>query len=584
MQYIIKQLLSYFTAHKLRYGIVFVFMVLACGMYVAPIYILRLFIDTIFQDSFTMALLIRYVSLFAGAILLGYLCEFIWTFFLFIGSYDLQRQLREQLMSHFLKMGAPFYQRFRTGDLMTRSSDDVQVMGMTVGYGLMVFLNTSLYLSFIVLMMAFTVSLKLTLIALLPMPILAYYIFKWGSQVDKVFTEAQNAVSEMNSEVLEIIDGIRVVRAFGLEKVTTQQFNKKTTETKHKNDVVSEIDSRFGPLITIILAISFVLSFGLGAVLVSQQQISIGAMVSFQIYLTMVVWPMISAGDLVNVMQQGAASWRRINTVLETGDTLEAAGTKQLESIQSIRFCDYTFHYPDVLRKALDSVNLTILSGTVLGVVGKTGSGKTTLLRQFGHRYPYSNQIPEINGLPLTAYTTASLRDKFAEVPQEHTIFSRTIRENLLFGNPDATEEELWRVLDMASFTDDITRMPQGLETLVGEKGVSLSGGQKQRLALARAFLRKSEILLLDDALSAVDAKTEQTIISNLKSTPDFPSSIIVTHRLSAITAADWIIVLEDGKIIQEGTHQELIALSGWYQDQYHHQQIKEDCLHVLND
>ncbi|EPH59585.1 MULTISPECIES: ABC transporter ATP-binding protein [Enterococcus] len=584
MKYVLKQLTTYFKEHKVRYTFVFVFMVIASAMYVAPIYILRLFIDALIQDNFDYSVLVQYVTLFAGAILLGYLAEFVWTFNLFIGSYDLQKQLREQLMSHFLKMGAPFYHRFRTGDLMTRSSDDVQVMGMTVGYGLMVFLNTSLYLSFIVAMMAGTVSWLLTLIALIPMPLLAYYIFKWGSQVDKAFTEAQNSVSEMNSEVLEIIDGIRVVRAYGLEGATTEQFQKKTLETRAKNNIVSEIDSRFGPLITIILAISFVMSFGVGAFLVANQTITIGAMVSFQVYLTMVVWPMISAGDLVNVMQQGAASWRRINEVLQTGDELETPGEADLQAINTIRFEAYHFQYPQAARYVLEGLDLTITRGEVLGIVGKTGSGKTTLLRQFGHRYPYSDQVPLINEQPLTTYQTTAVRNHFAEVPQEHTLFSRTIRENLLFGQPDASEKVLWEALEAACFSEDIKRMPEGLETVVGEKGVSLSGGQKQRLSLARAFLRNSEVLLLDDALSAVDAKTEQAIITNLKTMKQAPTSIIVTHRLSAITEADQIIVLEDGRITQRGTHQELIETPGWYQEQYYHQQLKEDDTSVLND
>ena len=424
----------------------------------------------------------------------------------------------------------------------------------------------------------------MTIIALIPMPLLAYYIFKWGSQVDKAFTEAQNSVSEMNSEVLEIIDGIRVVRAFGLEGATTKQFQQKTTETREKNDIVSEIDSRFGPLITIILAISFVMSFGIGAFLVANQQITIGAMVSFQVYLTMVVWPMISAGDLVNVMQQGAASWRRINEVLQTGDQLESAGQQLVPTIRTIEFSKYSFKYPDTERFVLQDVDLTITKGEVLGIVGKTGSGKTSLLRQFGHRYPYSNQIPLINGQPLTAFQTEEIRRHFSEVPQEHTLFSRTIRENLLFGDPNASEERLWQALALACFDEDVKRMPEGLETLVGEKGVSLSGGQKQRLSLARAFLRSSEVLLLDDALSAVDAKTEQAIIANLKEMKNAPTSIIVTHRLSAITEANQVIVLEDGHVIQKGTHQELIAVPGWYQEQYYHQQLKEDDQDVLND
>lgn len=577
MKYVLPQLLRYFKEHPKRYTLVFIFIVIASALYVVPTYILKQFIDTLIDNDFTFAKLWQYIGIYTAAIITAYISEFIWTYNLFIGSYDLQRSLRGSLMEHFLKMGAPFYHRFRTGDLMTRSSDDVQVMGMTVGYGLMVFLNTSLYLGFIILMMGASVSWLLTLVALLPMPLLAYLIFKWGSQVDKAFTDAQNSVSEMNSEVLEIIDGVRVVRAFGLEDETTKQFEAKTAETMKKNNHVSEIDSRFSPVITIILSISFVLSFGLGALLVAQQKITVGGMVSFQVYLTMVVWPMISAGDLVNVMQQGGASWRRINEVLQTGDELEKDGAEEIASFVSLALKDYTFAYPNTERTVLNQVNLTLAKGEVLGIVGKTGSGKTTILRQMGHRYPYSKEIPEINQRPLTDYQTAEVRKLFAEVPQEHTLFSRSIEENLRFGKQDATEEELWRVLTLASLAEDVRRMKDGLQTLVGEKGVSLSGGQKQRLSLARAFLRNSPVLLLDDALSAVDAKTEQEIITNLRHQQEAPTSIIVTHRLSAVTDAHHIIVLDEGQVIQEGTHQELIAQPGWYQDQYHHQQIKEE-------
>lgn len=575
MKNIIAYLLNYFKQHKGRYTVVVSFMLIASAMYVAPTYLLRLFIDAILQDDFNRQTLLRYTALFVGAIVTAYVTEFVWNYYLFIGSYDMQRKLRGQLMQHFLKMSPPFYHRFRTGDLMTRANDDVQVMGMTIGYGLMVFLNTSVYLAFIVGMMAITVSWKLTLIALVPMPFLAYFIFKWGSLVDAKFTEAQNAVSEMNSEVLEIIDGIRVVRAFGLETATTKQFNTKTQETLAKNNEVSEIDSRFGPLITILLAISFVMSFGAGAFLVARQEISVGAMVSFQVYLGMVVWPMISAGDLVNVMQQGAASWRRISEVLEAGDGLEKDGSQALTTIDTFAFRHFSFRYPETTRLVLKDIQLEINRGEAVGIVGKTGSGKTTLLRQFGHHYPYSHGAPFINGVSLTAYDTQDLRQKFAEVPQEHTLFSRSIRENLLFGNPQATDEQLWQALATACFAEEVRQMKDGLETLVGEKGVSLSGGQKQRLSLARAFLRNAEFLLLDDALSAVDAKTEQAIIENLRNLQQAPTLIIITHRLSAVTQTNKIIVLEDGQIIQQGQHQDLIAQPGWYQEQYYHQQIK---------
>ncbi|PAB01369.1 ABC transporter ATP-binding protein [Enterococcus canintestini] len=577
MSYVLKHLFTYIKQHKKRYAVVLFFMILNSALAVVPTYIIRLFIDAIIQKTLTFSLLLQYGGIFSLTIILCYLADFTWTYLLFIGSYDLQKSLREQLMAHFLKMGAPFYERFRTGDLMTRSSDDVQVMGMTVGYGLMVFMNTSLFLGFILLMMATTVSGLLTLIALLPMPVLAYFIFKWGSKVDQLFTEAQKSVSDLNSEVLEIIDGIRVVRAFGLEAETTTAFEAKTTAVKEKNNQVSELDSRFGPLITIILAISFVASFGVGAFMVQNQQITVGAMVSFQVYLTMIVWPMISAGDLVNVMQQGAASWRRINEVLKAKDNLEEDGTKELTQIEEISFENYDFSYPSSTQNVLQQVNLTINKGQLIGIVGQTGSGKTTLLRQLLHRYPYSAQVPQLNGRPLTDYKSCDVRGQFAEVPQEHTLFSRTIKENLLFGKSDATEAELWQALNAAALADDIKKMPEQLETLIGEKGMSLSGGQKQRLALARAFLRQSHVLLLDDALSAVDAKTEQAIIDQLKQVQEKQTAIIVTHRLSAITTADQIIVLEEGKVVQQGTHHALIQTPGWYQEQYYHQQLNEE-------
>ncbi len=575
MKYVTKQLWLYLKEHKKRYSVVLVFMVISSGMLVAPTYILRQFIDAIVEKNLTSEMLWRYSFYLVSTVILAYVTDFIWTFYLFIGSYDLQSQLREKLMAHFLKMGVPFYHRFKMGDLITRSTDDVQVMGMTVGYGLMTFLNSFLYLGFVVGMMAVTVSWQLTLLALIPMPLLAYLIFKWGSKVDALFTEAQNSVSEMNSEVLEMIGGLRVIRAFGLEETTLKKFQGKTADTQKKNDAVSELDSRFNPMINFILAFSFVMSFFGGSYLVAAQKITVGGMVSFQVYLGMVVWPMISIGDLVNVMQQGAASWRRINEVLASNDGLEKVGEEKISSFEKVNFSDFDFHYPKETRLALEKINLTVEKGKLIGVVGKTGSGKTTLLRQFGHFYPYPKEQPLLNDKKITAYETAALRQQFAEVPQEHILFSRSIKENLLFGKPKATEDELWQALKMARLDKEVEQMEEGLETLVGEKGVSLSGGQKQRLSLARAFLREAPVLLLDDALSAVDAKTEGEIIESLKQLPAKTATVLVTHRLSAIKEADGIIVLEEGKIIQRGTHQELVNTPGWYQQQYQHQQLK---------
>ncbi|WP_025727965.1 ABC transporter ATP-binding protein [Atopobacter phocae] len=576
MKDLFQALLPYISKHKLRYVVIALFLILMTIFWMVPPQIIRLFVDGIISRTLTKNDQILYAMYFLGSIILVYIADFIWSYLIFLGSEDLGMELKNNLMKQYLSRNGNFYSLFKKGDLFTRTSEDVGVMQMTIGYGLMTAFNASIMIIFVVGMMIFTISPLLTIVSLLPLPFVSYFTYKWGTLVDQYYTKAQQAISQMNSELLELIDGVRVVRAFNMEKSTNQSFNLKTTETVVKNNQIAEMSARFEPLFELGMRLSYVISFICGVLLIQQGKITVGMLVGFQVYITMLIWPMIMLGDLISVAQQGKSAWRRIDEVLEQKETNLYNGNRQLKHFDSIAFKDFSFQYPNSESTALKHINFEIKKGQTIGIVGRTGSGKTTLIQQLFYTYPYTNQAPFINDIPLNDYRRSNVRQLFTFVPQEHTLFSGTIRDNLVFGDESYSDEDLYKVLEWADFKKDVLAFNRGLDTLVGEKGMSLSGGQKQRLALARAFLRSSSVLILDDALSAVDATTERQIMQYLNQHFDEQTKIIVTHRLSALEQADWILVLDDGCIVEQGNHNDLMNINGWYNEQYIHQQTKE--------
>jgi len=574
---VLQKLSWFFKLERKRY-ILAISLLIICGILeVLPPMMVGRSIDNIQLGSMTHSSMMLVLLQLGVLTVVTYLVSYIWQYKLFGAAFVVEKMKRSRLMRQFLRMTPTFYERNRTGDLMARATNDLQALSVTVGFGLLTFIDSTLWMATLLVTMSILVSWKLTLVSVLPLPLMAILVSLYGKWIHSRFSDAQNAFGDMNDGVLETISGIRVTRAYVQERAAEKRFADVTGDVLAKNIAVVRIDALFEPTVKIFVGASYLIGLGYGAYLVYNNELTVGGLVSFNVYLGMLIWPMFAIGEMINIMQRGNASLDRvIETLGAKPDVPDPAEPVAAAQSGRIEFQNVTFRYPTSSVDNLKGIAFSLEQGQTLGIVGRTGSGKTTLIKQLLREYPPGQGRITIAGNPLERIGMDALKSWYGYVPQEQFLFSRTVRSNILFGRDNATDDELDNAIAASAFKKDITFLPGGLSTLVGERGVALSGGQKQRVSIARALIADPDILMLDDAMSAVDARTEAEIIANIRGERAGKTTLIATHRLSAIVHADWILVLDEGEIIEQGTHESLMRRQGWYKEQYERQQIEQ--------
>lgn len=503
--------------------------------------------------------------------------RFLWRYFLFGAARSIEREIRDDMFAHLEKLDVEYYNEHKTGDLMTRFTSDLNAVRMAIGPAVIAAFDAIVMTVMVIGQMMIYVNVKLTLAAIVPMFFIAAGELYYGKIMQKRFLERQEAVSELTDFVQESFSGVRVVKAFVQERAQIRAFAKANAKAKKKNLGIAKMEALVMPLLDVVIGISSLITLLYGGVLALAGEITIGRFVAFHQYITMLVWPMIACGEAINMFSQGGAGIRRIQEVFsaqpEIADSRNAEEVNEIKG--NIRLNHLTFLHRGHSEPTLKNISLDIKAGTTLAVIGRTGNGKSTLVNLLLHLYQTKRGMIFIDGTDINDISLKSLRENIAYVPQDNFLFSDTLKSNIAFGTDDAKMEEIVRATKTACIHDNIIAFPDGYDTIVGERGVTLSGGQKQRSSIARAIKKDAPILILDDALSAVDTDTEEQILHNLKENRRGKTTILIAHRISTIQNADTILVLEDGEAKECGNHQELMALGGIYRDMFEKQQLE---------
>ncbi len=571
---IIQKLWWFFKLEKRRYLVGIVALVLVSVLNLIPPMVMGRVIDAITSGRLTQDELLLYLFYLLLAAFGMYYLRYVWRMYILGTSYRLGQIMRSRLFEHFTRMSPAFYQNYRTGDLMAHATNDINALTRLAGGGVMSAVDASITALVTLLTMLFSISLQMTLVAILPLPFMAYATSRLGRKTHKAFGESQAAFSELNNKVQESVSGIKVTKSFGYQSDELASFQEVNDLTFQKNLQTMKYDSLFDPMVLLFVGSSYALTLLVGAFMVQAGQVTVGNLVTFISYLDMLVWPLMAIGFLFNITQRGKVSYQRIESLLSQESPVKDPESP-LEGIENGRL-DYAidrFAFED--EETLRDIHFSLEKGQTLGLVGQTGSGKTALIKLLLREYDVDQGAIYLNGHDIRDYRLADLRSLIGYVPQDQFLFASSILENICFGNPDLPFSAVEEATKLAQVYQDIQAMPEGFDTVIGEKGVSLSGGQKQRLAMSRAMILNPDILILDDSLSAVDAKTEFAIIDNLKEIRKDKTTIITAHRLSAVVHADLILVMQDGRIIERGRHEDLLALDGWYAQTYQSQQLE---------
>ena len=571
---LIRKLGWFLKLEKRRYIIGILALSLVSVFNLIPPKVIGNIVDKIEAGNLTNSQLFINIIYLVLAAFIMYGLRYVWRVYIFGAAYNLGRILRFRLFQHFTKMSPSFYQKYRTGDLMAHATNDVNAVVMVAGGGVMSAVDASITALVTLFTMIFLISAKLTLIAVIPLPFLAYATNKLGEKNHQSFKEAQESFSDLNNKVQESVSGIRVTKSFGYGNDEINSFGETNKKVFSKNIIASKYNALFDPMVLVFVGLSYTLTLIFGGIFISRGEISVGNLVTFVTYLDMLVWPLQAIGWLFNIGQRGDVSYTRIEKLLaEENDVVEKENTIPAHNGR-LEYNINSFSY--VGEETLSDIKFAIDKGQTLGIVGVTGSGKTTLLKLLLREYDVEDGSIYLNNHNIKDYKLNDLRSLIGYVPQDQVLFAMSIKENIRFADTKYTDKQVENITKVCGIYDDIVNMTDGFDTIIGERGVSLSGGQKQRMAMSRALIMNPEILILDDSLSAVDAKTEHLILENLKEERSGKTTIITAHRLSAIVHADLIIVMDNGKIIERGTHDQLIAQDGWYKETYNTQQLEE--------
>ena len=569
---------DFFKENKHRY------IIGVCILLVADIFqlvmpkILGIITDLIEQNAITQKDFLFYIGIIMGSALIIALARFGWRIYIFGTARTLEFWLRNKYFNHLESLSQNYFNSKKTGDLMAHATNDIQSVRAAFAGGVVMATDALFMTAMTLTMMLISIDVKLTLMALLPLPIIAVLIRIFGRQVQKRFRVVQECFSKLTDKVQESYSGIRVIKSFAQEENNIKDFQEINQLNYDKNMHLTKLFGLMHPMITLVSALSLMIALALGGNMVIDGSLSLGQFVTFITYLGLLTWPMIAMGGVINIIQRGIASMKRLNEIFDTqSDITDQLADASIHKLRGkIEFSEVSFKYPNTDIYALQDVSFKVNVGSTLAILGPTGSGKTTLASLLLRRFDLEEGHILIDNMPLTQIPLGLLRDSIGYVPQNTFLFSTSIQDNIAFSDDHLAPEKIQQYAQIAQIHDEIIDFPEGYQTLLGEKGVNLSGGQKQRISIARALIKEPKILILDDALSAVDTKTEASILNHLKAELQKSTSLIISHRISTIKEADWILVLDDGKVIQQGVHESLLAQEGLYRSIYEKQKLED--------
>ncbi len=528
-------------------------------------------------NGFSLRLLFRFAALVAAVSLAKGFFMYWMRVILVSMSRDVEYEIRNDLFAHLIRLSSGFFSRYRTGDIMARATNDLNAVRMMLGPGVMYWTETMFTFIFAIAIMA-KVDWVLTLVVLIPAPLVTWVVISFGSRIHDRFEKIQAMFSDISSRVQENLSGVRVIRAYVQEKAEIEKFEALNIDYIGHNLRLARLSALFMPLLQALISLTFLIVLWIGGYRMLNHHITLGQFVMFNTFMGLLVWPMIALGWVVNLMQRGTASWERIMELMDEQPAITAPPDPQKlpERVEGrIRFDSVEVLYPE--GAALKKIDLEFPAGSTVAIVGHTGSGKTTLVTLIPRLIDATAGAILLDGIDVRAVDPEELRRQIGFVPQETFLFSATLAENIAWGAPESTREQIERAAGLAGLGPDIASFPKGLETVVGERGLTLSGGQKQRTAIARAIIRDPRILILDDALSSVDTITEERILEGLSEVMRGRTTILISHRVSTVRHADRIFVLERGELMEQGTHSELIASGGYYAELYQEQLLEEE-------